>query len=129
MLTASEETEAFDVMETVGRLHAEGCRWEMDHPIAFGIKATYGIDRWGAFFVMVHGHAGHIIYCDRTNPVWKRVGSILSVMASETFFTYEDAEKAQAVFEGADPEDFEDEATRRVAQVIADFKPWLGASA
>ena len=37
MLTASEETEGFDLMETVGRLHAEGCRWEMDHPIAFGI--------------------------------------------------------------------------------------------
>ena len=47
-------------------------------------------------------------------------------MASETFFTYEDAEKAQAVFAGATPEDFQDEAARRVAQVITDFKPWLG---
>ena len=68
MQTASEETEGFDVMETVGNLHAEGCRWAMDHPIALGIKATYGIDRWGAFFVMVRSHRGHIIYCDRTNP-------------------------------------------------------------
>jgi len=39
---------------------------------------------------------------------------ILSIMpAPETFFTYEDAENAQAVFEGAEPEDFEDEAARR----------------
>ena len=126
MQIASEDTEGRDLVEAVRRLHADGCRWEMEHPIALGTKAVYGIDRWGAFFVMIRGHRGHMIYCDRTTPLWQRVGAILSVMASETFFTLEDAEKAQTVFQGEDPEDFEDEAAQRVAQVMADFQPWVG---
>jgi hypothetical protein len=60
MCTASEETYGFHMVKTVGQLHAEGCRWEMDHPVDFGIKATYGIDHWGAFFVIGRRPTGDI---------------------------------------------------------------------
>lgn len=95
---------------------------KIEHPDKPSVHALYGWDRSVEFFVTVFEDARRIAEYDRLQPGYRDMQGVVELLAEHGFFAPEDIGVTNQQLAYLMPEEFDDPAMRRCAEVIIELR-------